>query len=441
MADHMDKTVVRRIVLYAFLFMVLLTYFVVRLPDLRYSFLKGVTAPSDFTQDYIGAQQLLLGKSVYPPHFEEIYKNLLQSSGSNLNPNIKFRNAHPPFISILLFPFALLNFHSAIVLYAMITIVSMILIIFLLLKSEHISFLYFPLVSLFVFAWPPFQVNLYLGQISILITLFITLGWYYYKKGKDRISGIFIALATMIKFYPGLLMVYFLINKKYKALLSSLISISIIFILTLIISKHDVLHFILNVIPNDVKYWGTDIENLSINGFFSKIFLPMRTYNNTTALTVVVSPFLKNLFYYAAVGLLLCYVALHIKKYNNDLGFSLFLILSLLLSPLCWNNYFTLLLLSFIILIKELVKRNNTYEITIFGLSVLLLSVDAFSDYFRKVVYIAHLYMLGNHSNFIDTLTFYSLQFYGMLLLVFLNIKMIKQPLTLVSQPSPMKQK
>jgi hypothetical protein len=414
-------------VFYVVLSAIVLTCFFVRLPELRNSFLRGITAPSDFAQDYIGARQLLSGKSVYPSNFDEMNRNLLQSFGSNLNPNIKFRNAHPPFVALLLFPFSLLSFHNAIILYMLITILSILFIIFLSLKSENISLIYYPFLVLFIFSWPPFQVNLYLGQISIFITLFVTLGWFFYKKGNENIAGFFIALATMIKFYPGFLLLFFLINKKYKALLSSLICMGIIFILTLIVTKYDFIHFIFDVIPKDVTYWGSNIENLSINGFFSKLFLPMRTYNNATALTVFVSPFLKNMLLYTTEGLLLFYAALHIRKYNNDLGFSLFIILSLLLSPLCWNYYFTLLILSFVILIKELIKRNDHYGMIFLGASLLLISIYAFSVNFRKAVYTAHLYLLGNHSSFIDTLTFYSLQFYGMVILLYLNFRLIKK--------------
>jgi hypothetical protein len=117
----------------------------------------------------------------------------------------------------------------------------------------------------------------------------------------------------------------------------------------------------------------------------------------------------------------------NMKKYDNDLGFSLFIILALLLSPICWNYYFTLLLISFVILIKELLKKNNVYEILLFAASLLLMSVDAFSDDFRKMIYIVHRYVLGPHSSFIDTLTLYSLQFYGLLLLLILNFHLINK--------------
>ena len=125
----------------------------------------------------------------------------------------------------------------------------------------------------------------------------------------------------------------------------------------------------------------------------STLFLPVLTWN-TTPLTITVSPFLKNLFLYTTIAFLLLYTALHIKKYNNDLGFSLFIILSLLLSPLCWDHCLTLLLLSFAILIKELIKRNNKYEIVIFLTSLLLISINIYSVWFTKIFYITHFYLL-----------------------------------------------
>ena len=232
----------------------------------------------------------------------------------------------------------------------------------------------------------------------------------------------------MLKFYPGLFMVYFLVTKRWKAFRSSIISSVIIIVLTFIVTKYDFLHLIVNVIPRDIHYWQADMMNSSLNGFFSKLFLPMQTLK-TTAFTLFISPFMKNLLFYTAAGLLLLYSIRYIKRYDHhyDLGFSLFLILSLLLSPLCWDHFLTLLLISFVILIKELITRKNNYEISIFIVSLLLISIDGSSVYFNKIVYLAHVYLLGKSTNVIDTLTFFSAQFYGMVLLLFLNFRMIKQ--------------
>jgi hypothetical protein len=422
---------VKKTVFYVILSAVVLAYFFVRLPELRRSFSIGTTAPNDFPQDYIAGRQLLAGKSVYPSHFADIYTSLLsinESQQTNVYQRIEHLNPHPPFTAMLLFPLWFLSFHQAAFLWGLITILCMFLSIFLLIKSEDISLLYFPLISLFVLAWPPFQSNLYFGQISVLVTLFVTTGWYFLKKHRENMSGIFIALATMLKFYPGLFIVYFLVTKRWKAFRSSIIISGVIIILTLIVTKYDFFHLIFNVMPQDIKYWQADMMNSSLNGFFSKLFLPMLTFN-TTAFTLFISSFMKNLLFYTTAGSLLFYSILYIIRYNhnNDLGFSLFLILSLLLSPLCWDHFFTLLLISFVILIKELIRRNNNYEITIFIISLLLISIDESSVYFNKTVYLAHVYLLGKSANIIDTLTFFSAQFYGMVLLLFLNFWMIKK--------------
>ncbi len=418
----MEKIVKKKIGIYLILAAVLLIYFVVRVQSFEFAFYRGLAAPADLAQDYIGARQLLAGKSVYPADFTEIYKDLFRESPRLSDINLVV-NAHPPFVSMLLFPLGFLSFENAAVIYTLITIACMFFTIFLLLKSEDISLIYFPFIALFTLAWQPFQSNLMWGQISVLVTLFVTIGWFFSKKRHETMSGVFIALATMLKFYPGLLIVYFLINKRWKAFLVSITTAGAILLLALIVTRYDLFHFISNIMPQDIKNSQANLANLSINGFFSKLFLP--TIGNY--FTLFVSPFLNDLLFYAAVVLLLLYSALHIKEYNNDLGFSLFIILSLLLSPLCWDHSLTLLLLSFAILIKELVKRNNRSEIIIFLVSLFLISIDVYSIYFQQAVYMTNRHVLGNSMGFIDTLTFYSLQFYGMLLLLFLNFRMIKK--------------
>lgn len=419
---------VKKIVLYVLLAIVSLTYFCIRLPALRYSFSIGTTAPYDFPQDYIAGTQLLAGKSVYPSHYMDLYTSLLLSSGVNVDTRIMHINAHPPFAALLLFPLWFLSFHNALFLYGLITIACMFLTIFLLIKAEDISWVYFPLISLFTFAWLPFQANLSVGQISILATLFVITGWYFLRKDREEMSGIFIALATMLKFYPGLLMLYFLINKRYKAFLYSVLSITIILVLTVIVTKYDFFHFLFQILPDDSRYSGADIGNLSINGFFAKLFLSVKAYIGTGVFAASENYLLKDISLSATILVLLLYLFLHIKTYSDELGFSFFIILSLLLSPICWNHYLTLLLLPFVVLIKELVKRKNTIEIVIFLTSLFLISIDTNSIYFQKVINIVHFFVSGAPESFFFRMTFYSAPFYGMALLLFLNLRMIKKP-------------
>ena len=305
----------------------------------------------------------------------------------------------------------------------------MVLIISLLLKSESIPLVYLPLVSLFVLAWAPFQINLSNGQISILVTLFVIAGWYYLKSERESLAGIFIALGTMLKFYPGLLIIYLLINKKYKAFLSATIGIGFIFILSYLITNRDLFYFIFNVLPGDIQRCEIVFGNTSFNGFFTQLFLHLQPYGNTIAFIPVVNRFDRNLYLYVTEALFLLYGVYSINKYNydNDIGFSAFIISSLLLSPLCWSHYLTLLLLPLIVFSKELIKKRTISEVIIFLTALFLISIDTSSVYFLKALYVVRGFIPGNPWSFFYRMTFYSAQFYGMVLLLILNFRLIKQ--------------
>lgn len=388
----------------------------------------GMTRPGDFPQDYMAGKQLLTGKTLYPSNYREIDEHLLPKNATPVALKNKLINAHPPFTSILLFPLWFLSFRNAIFLWVIITILCMGLIILLLLKSENIPLIYIPLVSLFVFAWPPFQVNLSNGQISILVTLFVIAGWYFLKKGRESLAGIFIALAAMLKFYPGLLIIYLLINKKYKAFLSATIGMGFILSLSYLITKHDLLFFIFNVLPGDIQRCEIVFGNASFNGYFTQLFLHLQPYGNTIAFIPTVNLFDRNLYLYVTEALFLLYGVYSTKRYNydNDAGFSVFIISSLLLSPLCWNHYLTLLLLPLVFLIRELLKKNTISEIVLFLTAIFLLSIDTDSFYFKEAAQIAQWWAHGNSLSLAFRLTFFDTQFYGMVILLFLTFRMIK---------------
>lgn len=432
----MNKLKIKKVMTYIIICIALLAYFFIRFPELKHSFSVGMTMPWDFPQDYIAGKQLLAGKSLYPSNFMEMYEHLLSKNNIPVARQIIYRNAHPPFTAILLFPLWFLSFHSAVFLWVFITIFCMFLIIYLLLKSENIPLEYSLLISLFVFAWPPFQTNLSVGQTSILITLFVVAGWFFLKRDKEILSGIFIALATMIKFYPGLLILYFLINRKYKAFSSAAVSIGIILIITFFLTRYDLFHFIFSVVPGDIRYWEADLRNNSFNGFFTKLFLSVHMYGNTGAITASLNRFHRNLFLYGTEAFFLFYGAFSTRKYNYNsaLGFSSFIIASLLLSPLCWDHYLTLLLLPLIILMQELRKKKTVYEILFFITGLFLVSADTGSFYFKKALSVTQLFVHGNAFSILYRLTFFSAPFYGMLLLLLLNLIMLKRSILRIQE-------
>lgn len=425
----MHNTKTKDTAVFIILTVVVCVYFVINFSTLLSSLSIGTTEPYDFPHDYIGGRQLIAGKSIYPENYKELLQNLLLSQGIKPNPHILYINPHPPFADILLSPLWLLNFHTAAFVWTLIELACMLCIIYLLLRAEHIPMKYFPLIVLFTLAAQPFQSNLITGQITIVLVLFIAVAWFLYKKGHETASGVFIALATMLKFYPGLFILFYLINKRWKALMASVVTGGLVLLLTLIVTKGDLFRFFFIIMPRNLQFWQSDLVNFSLNGFFSKLFLPMIT-RNTTAFTIFISPFMKNLFYYSTSGFLLLYLAVHARKYkyNNGPGFSVFATLSLIISPFCWDHYRTLLLLPFIVLFKEVFRGKNKYDMLIYLVSLIFVSVNEYSNFFEKAVYKTQLFLFPSRAaNIVVVLTFYSLPLYGMLLLLYLNFRIIRK--------------
>ncbi len=62
----------------------------------------------------------------------------------------------------------------------------------------------------------PLWHNLKWGQVSVLLTLFCLAGLVFYERGQKWPAAIMLSLATLIKYYPGVLMLYFLINRDFR---------------------------------------------------------------------------------------------------------------------------------------------------------------------------------------------------------------------------------
>lgn len=423
----MEKKPLKKIILYSALSLALAAFFVLRLPELRQSFITGTTHPYDFPQDYLAGQLLIAGTSLYPPDFMRLYETTFLKRSFAQGSGIQFMNAHPPFTVLLLFPLWIMSFHNAALVWALTTIGIMFIIIVLVLRSEDASLLYFPLAALFAFAWQPFQLNLSMGQTSILVTLFVVAGWYFLKNNRDAMAGIALALATMLKFYPGLLIVYLLVSKRYKAFLFSIIGIGVIVVMMLLTTRYDFFHFLSSVVPYDVHYWQAHLENYSLRGFAAKLFLSLRILGTSGALTASLNQFHLDGFLYFMDALLLLLIGWGGRRYDftGDAGYSVFIIAALLLSPLCWDHYLTLLLLPLAALIKGFSRKRTFLDILLFCTGVFLVSVDENSAWFRMTFDFTHALIRGNPLDLFYRLTFLSAPFYGMLILLFLSFRML----------------
>ena len=84
-------------------------------------------------------------------------------------------------------------------------------------------------------ALPPVVAELVLGNVHLYILGLLTLAWLgiRYGSGRELIGGAAIGLATLIKVFPGVLLVWLLVTRRYRAFGAAIVAVAVMTIATL----------------------------------------------------------------------------------------------------------------------------------------------------------------------------------------------------------------
>lgn len=114
-------------------------------------------------------------------------------------------------------------------------------------KGDKYRLLRFLLYGLFALLFTPTLRSLMLGQINLMLLLLMAGAYLVYKRDKPDIAGLLVGIATAIKILPGIVFIYFLVRKDWKAVSTGLITILIIHIgIAVIISPDLVSGYVTN---------------------------------------------------------------------------------------------------------------------------------------------------------------------------------------------------
>jgi len=121
----------------------------------------------------------------------------------------------------------------------------------------------------------PTKFTLTLGQINLIILFLMVFAFYFYQKKKDILSGFFLGIATLIKIFPGFLILFFLKEKKWKTIISFLATCFLGFLLTVLIFKPDLLFNYFGQIGGNLFLKGgeTSYFDQSLNSFLLRLNL------------------------------------------------------------------------------------------------------------------------------------------------------------------------
>jgi hypothetical protein len=183
----------------------------------------GSTPPTrqDFTVYYLTALALHQGDNPYTTSFSQIA--VLADLGSDVTGEVG-QPTDPPTFFFIIEPLAFMSRGAAFWTWAGLNAVCMICSL-LLLTTGLSSKARAALVALAVI-YPPVGIHFIWGQSKILILLLFTLAIRLMNTGRDRLAGLCLAAASLLRIFPLLLLGYLLIQRRWSALRWTIIGLA-----------------------------------------------------------------------------------------------------------------------------------------------------------------------------------------------------------------------
>lgn len=324
-------------------------------------FLKPLTYDyyPDFSYYYYAVETLLRGGN---PYVETITSAKLPFS--------PLLFAYPPQALFLFLPLSLMPYAVAGKLFTLLSVVSFILSIILLsrivkLKPFSNLGLFLIILSLNYF---PAKFTLGMGQVNNFVLLAIVLFIYFLANKHHILSGIFLAIATLIKVTPFVFFAYLVFYRKWKILFAAVVASLAISLTTYFFVGHEIyFHFFLETLPKLINAWPGDYYNQSLSGFI------LRSINGAD---------IQNLLRVFVTLLLSVFslIALWIHGRKNKMsliGINILIILGLLLSSYSWQHHFVWSLIPLFLTFKYIrEKSGKVKDFLVLGVSYFLIGVN-----------------------------------------------------------------
>ena len=319
----------------------------------------------DFLQEWISAKNFTEGLPIYTSHAVTFPKYLDMPAvrvddadadadiDSDAVLNIEY-NAHPPTSVLLTLPFASLSYPNATLVWNLFSLAALGVSFWLLARELCLPvalWWFAPMVTV-LFVANPFRQQMSQGQWNLILLLLLVGAWAAARKDKDVRAGMLLGLATTIKLTPGFMLVYFVVQRRWRVVISGGISIAAITMLTAsVLGLETFATYITEVLPV-VREFSTAWMNSSLIGMFQKLFDPAAAERRVEVLWAS-----RSLAQFGGLAVCLAVVALWARavyraesQRQRDLAYGLSVTAMLLVSPITWDHYFLLLIIPLAIL-------------------------------------------------------------------------------------------
>ena len=332
-------------------------------------FLRDGVPMADFLVYFDAAKSLRLGGPLY---------DFAAAVGMPNGPVFKY----PPFYAIVLAPFALYPVQSVYTGWFLLNLALLGLTGYLLafrlwrpFKPASVAPAY--LIGIGILNFGPVWESLIRGQMDVVIlTAAVVVLLLARARKAELLAGVLLALVTMLKLYPGLLLIYLLVQRRWRILAGfAAASLALIVLSGLVVGGTTLWRYVTEILAVQTAAvpWP---ENQSFDGFLSRLVIPAA---QTDWYTTIPFPTWTKLTLYALdlIVLGVTYWALwrgRLMGRRFILGYAAVMPLIVLMWPTAWIHYQTLLLLPFAVLVFRQAEHRAWPVIVLLLISFLLIA-------------------------------------------------------------------
>ena len=391
----------------------------------------------DFYQEWSSARSLMTGRSIYAPLSETIgpYLGLAKEPGTEWHWSV---NVHPPTSVLLGIPFQTTDYWNAFLAWNLTSLAALAIslgLIFHELKIRFTATCVLPVLAGLLLFEPLWQQTIQ-GQLNLMLLLMLTGVWVADRRDQPVVAGTLAGLALATKLFPGFLFLYFLFQRRWKALIAGTISVVAFTTLTVLLAGTEAYVTYWNDVFPTTGQWWSAWNNASLAGFWFKLFSAEQYGRHLTPL--VESMVIARIGTMVSWGIVLVILLPIVWKAGNqeerDHAIGLSLTAMLLVSPVTWEHYFLLLFLPLTLVwvtLPESSPRRWLLGMVVVSLGMPLMTIGNLvipGGFFGGTAGPAH------------TLLLLSLQMYGLLGLYVLHVRATRPAFFAVRQQTEAEQ-
>jgi hypothetical protein len=309
----------------------------------------------DFEAEWLSARNFFNDVPVYEPRDVSLQRYLGDGPAPHGVPGGE-TNPHPPSSILLSLPLGLMPYADAFLVWNAISHAALIASLMLIFRGLAIPWTATNVVRTYTLSLlcGPLNAQIYQGQLNLVLLALIVGAWAADREDRPAAAGILLGAATAIKLFPGVVFVFFVFQRRWRSVASGIAAVAVLTLVTAATLGAASYRDYFATSAHTIAEWRSAWGNLSVYGFWSKLFDPASRLAAGMVTPLSRSPRL------AAGGALVCdgllisavsrFAATARSRSEQDVAFSLTVVVALLVSPVLWSHYFVLLLLPVLVL-------------------------------------------------------------------------------------------